>query len=150
MFHFNLPALLPGGLLPLPSAPPPVSTSSVTFQTRFLSLFLVAVLPAIRQAVSLRCIPIPPLAPPLLGTIPSSVLDGNCFQTNDLYIFTLSLFIQFYCCYYLLFLCAFQLCQLLRLRQLPFPSIELFYFPLFQEYDWFLGLLGKLNQVLFS
>lgn len=70
MFHFNLPALLPGGLLPLPS--PPVSTASVTFQTRFLSPFLVAVLPAIRQAVSLRCLPIL-LFLPLLGTIPSTL-----------------------------------------------------------------------------
>lgn len=90
------------------------------------------------------------LSPPLLGKIPSSLLDVNYFQANDLYIFSLSLLTQFYSCYYLLFLCTFQLCQMLCLRQLPFRFFELFYVPLFQEYDWFLGLLGKLNQILFS
>lgn len=81
---------------------------------------------------------------------PSSLLDVNYFQTSDLYIFSLGLFIQFYCCYYLLFLCVFQLCYMLYSRQLSFPSIPLFNFLVFQEYDCFQGLLGKLNQILFS
>lgn len=81
---------------------------------------------------------------------PSSLLDVNYFQTSDLYIFSLGLFIQFYCCYYLLFLCAFQLCQMLYPRQLPFLSIVLFNFLVFEEYDCFQGLPGKLNQIQFS
>lgn len=94
MFRFNLPALLPGELLPFPSPPPPpVSTASIAFQTSFLSLFLVAVLPAVRQAVSLRHLPILLfLPPPLLGKIPSSVLNVNYFQTNARYTFILNLY----------------------------------------------------------
>jgi len=80
MFHFNLPALLPSLgdcflflLLLFPQHP-------LLFQTNFLSLFLVAVLP-----VSLEYPPILLFLPPLmLGKIPSSVLDVNYFQTNHL------------------------------------------------------------------
>lgn len=105
---------------------------------------------ASRKVSSVTKVPSYSTIPATTSAEPSSLLDVNYFQTSDLYIFSLGLFIQFYCCYYLLFLCAFQLCYMLYLRQLPFPSIVLFNFLVFQEYDCFQGLLGKLNQILFS